>query len=53
MVKVYERSSCPWCVKAKNYLKSINVYLKNLMYKDDMEAREEMVGESNKWEFLF
>ena len=25
MVKVYTTESCPWCVKAKNYLKSKGV----------------------------
>ena len=40
MVKVYSTNQCPWCVKAKNYLKSINVEFEDLNVSDDMEARE-------------
>ncbi|NLL29870.1 MAG: glutaredoxin family protein [Clostridiales bacterium] len=48
MVKVYSTSSCPWCVKAKNYLKSINVEFEEFNVQDDMEAREEMVSKSKQ-----
>lgn len=43
MVKVYTTESCPWCVKAKNYLKSKGVEFTELNVQEDMEAREEMV----------
>lgn len=43
MVKIYTTESCPWCVKAKNYLKSKGVEFTELNVQEDMEAREEMV----------
>ena len=48
MVKVYSTNQCPWCVKAKNYLKSINVEFEDLNVSDDMEAREEMINKSKQ-----
>lgn len=48
MVKVYSTNSCPWCVKAKNYLKSINVEFEDLNVSEDMEAREEMIDKSKQ-----
>ena len=43
MVKVYSTDSCPWCVKAKQYLKSKGVEYKEINVAEDMEGREEMV----------
>lgn len=48
MVKVYTTDSCPWCVKAKNYLKSRNVNFVELNVAEDMEAREEMLKKSKQ-----
>lgn len=48
MVKVYSTNSCPWCVKAKNYLSSINVDFVEVNVQEDMEAREEMVSKSKQ-----
>lgn len=48
MVKVYSTNSCPWCVKAKNYLSSLNVEYVDLNVQEDMEAREEMVSKSKQ-----
>lgn len=48
MVKVYSTNSCPWCVKAKNYLSSINVDFQEVNVQEDMEAREEMVSKSKQ-----
>ncbi|ASW42125.1 glutaredoxin family protein [Clostridium isatidis] len=48
MVKVYSTSSCPWCVKAKNYLKSMNIEFEEYNVQDDMEAREEMINKSKQ-----
>ena len=48
MVKVYSTNSCPWCVKAKNYLSSLNVEYIDLNVQEDMEAREEMVSKSKQ-----
>ena len=48
MVKVYSTNSCPWCVKAKDYLKSKNIEFEDLNVQTDMEAREDMLKKSNQ-----
>ncbi|GKX68766.1 glutaredoxin family protein [Inconstantimicrobium mannanitabidum] len=48
MVKVYSTNSCPWCVKAKNYLSSKGVDFEDLNVQENMEAREEMVSKSKQ-----
>lgn len=48
MVKVYSTNSCPWCVKAKNYLSSKGVNFEDLNVQENMEAREEMVSKSKQ-----
>lgn len=48
MVKVYTTNSCPWCVKAKNYLKSKDISFEELNVQEDMEARDEMVKKSKQ-----
>ena len=48
MIKVYSTNSCPWCVKAKNYLSSLNVEYVDLNVQEDMAAREEMVSKSKQ-----
>ena len=48
MIKVYTTDSCPWCDKAKNFLKSKNLEYTELNFQDDMEAREEMIKKSRQ-----
>ena len=48
MIKVYTTDSCPWCVKAKNYLKSKNIAFEELNVAEDMDARQEMVEKSKQ-----
>ena len=48
MIKVYTIDSCPWCVKAKNYLKSKNIAFEELNVAEDMDARQEMVQKSRQ-----
>lgn len=48
MIKVYTTDSCPWCVKAKNYLKSKNIAFEELNVAEDMDARQEMVQKSRQ-----
>ena len=48
MVKVYSTNSCPWCVKAKQYLKSKNVNYSEINVSEDMEGRREMVNISGQ-----
>ena len=40
MIKVYTTDSCPWCVKAKNYLKSKNIAFEELNVAEDMDTRD-------------
>jgi glutaredoxin-like YruB-family protein len=48
MIKVYTTNTCPWCDKAKSYLKSKGVSFEELNGQDDMVAREEMVKKSKQ-----
>ena len=48
MVKVYTTNSCPWCVKAKTYLKSKDIEFEELNVQEDMDARQEMVNKSRQ-----
>lgn len=48
MVKVYSTDSCPWCDKAKKYLKSLDISFEEFNVNEDMEAREEMINKSNQ-----
>ncbi|MCF0146917.1 MAG: glutaredoxin family protein [Clostridium sp.] len=48
MVKVYSTNTCPWCVKAKNYLKSVGVDFEELNVQEDMTARDEMINKSKQ-----
>lgn len=48
MVKVYTTNSCPWCVKAKDYLTKKGVEFTSLNVQDDMEARDEMLKKSKQ-----
>ena len=48
MVKVYTTNTCPWCDKAKSYLKSKEVEFEELNFQDDMVAREEMIKKSKQ-----
>lgn len=48
MIKVYSTDACPWCVKAKNYLKSKSVDFVELNVQSDMDARQEMLEKSKQ-----
>ena len=48
MIKVYTTYSCPWCVKAKNYLKSKDIAFEELNVAEDMDARQEMLQKSRQ-----
>ncbi len=47
-VKVYSTPSCPWCVKAKEFLKSSKVKFKDIDVAEDEKAREEMIEKSGQ-----
>ncbi|MDO4535555.1 MAG: glutaredoxin domain-containing protein [Clostridium perfringens] len=48
MVKVYTTSTCPWCTKAKDYLKSLNIDFEELNVQSDMIARDEMIKKTKQ-----
>ena len=48
MIKLYTTDSCPWCVKAKNYLKSKDIAFEELNVAEDMDARQEMLQKSRQ-----
>lgn len=47
-VKVYSTTSCPWCYKAKDYLKSIKVQFEDINVGENQEAANEMVEKSGQ-----
>lgn len=48
MIKLYSTNSCPWCTKAKDYLKSQDIDFEELNVQEDMLAREEMINKSHQ-----
>ncbi|MCI5628622.1 MAG: glutathione S-transferase N-terminal domain-containing protein, partial [Clostridium sp.] len=48
MIKIYSTNSCPWCLKAKNYLKSKNIPFKEFNVSEVMDASEEMILKSKQ-----
>ena len=47
-VRVYSTSTCPWCVKVKEFLKSKNVKFEDINVGLDQKAAEEMVEKSGQ-----
>lgn len=47
-VKVYSTPTCPWCMKAKDWLKEHKVEFKNLDVSSDQKAADEMVMKSKQ-----
>lgn len=42
-VKVYSTETCPWCDKAKEYLKSLNIEFESVSVSGDKQAAMELV----------
>ena len=42
VVKVYSTKVCPWCVRAKDFLKEKKVPFENVFVDEDAKARNEM-----------
>ena len=40
MLTIYSKTVCPYCVNAKNYLKSKNIPFREINIEQDQEARE-------------
>jgi glutaredoxin-like YruB-family protein len=47
-VKVYSTPTCPWCHKAKEFLKENNIEFEDINVADDEKARNEMVEKSGQ-----
>ncbi|MCI7797004.1 MAG: glutathione S-transferase N-terminal domain-containing protein [Mollicutes bacterium] len=48
MIKIYSIDSCPYCLKAKNYLKSKNIPFKEINVSKNMGAKKEMISKSKQ-----
>lgn len=47
-VVVYSTNSCPWCVKAKEYLDSLKVKYESVNVSEDREAAAEIVEKTRQ-----
>ena len=47
-VKIYTTSTCPWCMKTKEFLKENNVEYEEIDVTSDREAAKEMVEKSGQ-----
>ncbi len=47
-VIVYSTSTCPWCIKAKEFLKQNNIEFEDKNTAEDEAARNEMVEKSGQ-----
>jgi len=48
-VKVYTTSTCPWCIKTKEFLKANNVKYQEVNVGEDEKARNEMLEKSGQF----
>ena len=48
-VKIYTTSTCPWCVKTKEFLKANNVSYKEVNVTLDEKSRNEMFDKSGQF----
>ncbi len=48
MVKVYSTPTCPWCKRAKEFLKQRNVQFEDVNVAENLEAAKEMVEKSGQ-----
>ena len=47
-VKVYSTPTCPWCIKAKEFLAENKVEFENIDVSSDQKASEEMIERSGQ-----
>ena len=47
-VKVYSSSTCPWCIRAKQFLKENNIEFQNLDVAGDQKAADEMMAKTGQ-----
>jgi len=47
-IKVYSTSTCPYCIRAKEFLKASNIAFENIDVGVDQEAAKEMMDKSGQ-----
>lgn len=47
-VKVYSTKTCPWCIKAKEFLKGKNIKFEDIDVGADQKAAQEMIEKSGQ-----
>lgn len=47
-VRVYTTPTCPWCIKAKQFLKENNIDFENVDVSSNQSAAEEMIKKSGQ-----
>ena len=47
-VKVYSTPSCPWCIRAKQFLKENNIIFQDMDVSGDKQAADEMMQKSGQ-----
>ena len=47
-VKVYSTNACPWCVRAKEWLKENNIEFEEINVQENHNAAEDMVRRSGQ-----
>jgi len=47
-IKVYSTPLCPWCIKAKEFLKNKNVKFRDFDVNSDKNAAKEMIEKSGQ-----
>jgi glutaredoxin-like YruB-family protein len=48
MIKVYSTPTCPWCIKAKEFLKKHKIKFENIDVSTDVKGAKEMVKKSGQ-----
>jgi glutaredoxin 3 len=47
-VKIYSTSICPWCIRAKQFLKENNIEFQNIDVSNDQQAIDELKQKSGQ-----
>jgi glutaredoxin-like YruB-family protein len=47
-VKIYSTPTCPWCLRAKQFLKENNIPFEDMDVSSDQQAGEEMIRKSGQ-----
>ncbi|MBU0547350.1 MAG: glutathione S-transferase N-terminal domain-containing protein [Candidatus Omnitrophica bacterium] len=47
-VKVYSTTTCPWCIRAKQFLKENNIEFQNIDVSGDQQAVDELMQKSGQ-----